>query len=128
MSALLAMPLVALAIEVGSNEDWLDSIVYCVPPPLDPTAPQLDLRGIQFEMEIRRQPEDHEVVLSCSTADGSIQIGLPPNFGYLIIFKQMEFMQTLAPGDYVGDIVGTDGQYERRVALITLTIDEGITR
>lgn len=128
MSALLAMPLIQLNIEVSSNEDWLDSILYCVPPPTDPTAPQLDLRGIDFELEIRRSPEDHEVVLSCSTSDGSIEIGLAPNYGYLIIFKQREFMQTLTPGVYVGDIVGNDGAYQRRTATIALTIDEGITR
>lgn len=128
MSSLLAMPLIALTIEVSNNEDWIDSLLFVVPPPLDPTAPQLDLRGIDFEMEIRRQPEDHEVVLSCSTSDGSIEIGLPPNYGYLIIYKQQEFIQTLAPGTYVGDITGDDGTYQRRVASLTLVIDEGITR
>jgi hypothetical protein len=128
MSALLAMPLIQLNIEVSSNEDWLDSILYCVPPPNDPTAPQLDLRGIDFEMEVRRTPDDHEVMLSCSTAEGSIEIGLPPNYGYMIIFKQQEFMGTLAPGDYVADIIGNDGSYQRRVAMVALTVDEGITR
>jgi hypothetical protein len=128
MSALLAMPLIQLKIETSSNEDWIDSIVFCVPPPLDPTAPQLDLRGIDFEMEVRRSPDDHEVVLSCSTKEGSIEIGLPPNYGHLIFFKTEEFMKTLAPGDYFADLVGSDGSYQRRVAIILLTIDEGITR
>jgi hypothetical protein len=129
MSSLLAMPLVALTIEVGNNEDWIDSIVYCVPPPTDPTAPQLDLRGIDFEMELRKHAEDHEVSLSASTKAGTIQIGLPPNFGYLIFYvPYKDTMQYMAPGDYVGDIVGNDGQYQRRVANIFLTIDEGITR
>lgn len=128
MSALLAMPLIQMNVEVSSNEDWIDSIVYCVPPPLNPSAPQLDLRGINFEMEIRKSPDDHEVVMSCSTSEGSIEIGLPPNVGYLIIYKQQEFMETLAPGVYVADIVGTDGAYQRRVAVLSLTVDEGITR
>jgi hypothetical protein len=61
---ILALPLVQLEVETGNNEDWIDSILFLVAPDdpdnPPPTAPQLDLRGIDFEMEIRREADDND--------------------------------------------------------------------
>jgi hypothetical protein len=128
MSNLLAMPLTEISFEVHNNEDWIDSIVYCVPPPQDITAPQLDLRGISFYMDVRRSATDHEVILEASTDDATIAIGLPPNYGFLIVNVPLAKMKYVAPGAYVGDILGTDGVNERVVISLNLTVDEGVTR
>jgi hypothetical protein len=124
-----ALPLAHLIMEVSNNEDWIDSLVFLVSdsgPPLD----QLDLRGIAFEMHLRRRPEVHEIVLAASTADRTLFIGSPPNVGYLLFFIPQETMRTLWAGKYVGDIVAKDASFQggRVVLTIELTILEGITR
>lgn len=123
----LALPLAHLMIEVANNEDWVDSLVFVVSdsgPPLE----QLDLRGIAFEMHIRRQPEIHEIVLDASTADRRLSIGSPPNVGFLIFYVPQEVMKGLWAGKYVGDIRARDVNFERVVFTVELTVIEGITR
>jgi hypothetical protein len=97
---------------------------------VDGTSPseQLDLRGIDFEMEIRRAPPDHEVVLHATTKDGSLAFGYPPDIGFLIINISNTVMASQQPGEYVGDIVATDTVYRRRAFIIGLEITLGITR
>jgi hypothetical protein len=124
-TSILALPLAAAEIETGTNEDWIDSLLYLVG---DETGPQLDLRGIRFDMEIRHRAPDAEVVLTASTADGRIKIGEYPNFGYLIINVDNSEMLTKRPGEYVGDIVASDDTYTRRTVTIDLTLIQGITR
>jgi len=129
-SNLLAMPLVAMEIFTGTNEDWVDSIKWLVDTgsgDMD-TFPQLDLRGIEFEMEVRRSTPDHEVVISASTKTGGLAIGEPPDVGYLLINIDVAEMMLQQPGDYVADIVGRDPDSARRVADITLEIVLGVTR
>lgn len=123
---LLAMPLALLTITTGNNEDFVASIVYVVDTgALSP--PQLDLRGIVFEMEIRRSPDDHEVVLSASTENGTLLIGDPPNYGYFLFNILLDQMQNLLAAVYVGDITGRDEFNTRVVAQVQLTIVKGIT-
>jgi hypothetical protein len=129
-SNLLAMPAVEIAVITGNNEDWIDSVLFLVDDGSGNTAgmPQLDLTGIKFDMELRATVEDHEVVIRASTADGTLRVGDPPNFGYLLIGIEHETMKMVAAGTYVGDIVGTDAMSVRRVVAIDLQVVEGITR
>jgi hypothetical protein len=125
----LALPLAHLTIEVTNNADWIDSLVFMVSdsgPPLE----QMDLRGISFEMHVRRRPEIHEIVLQASTTDRTMFIGSPPDIGYLIFFVPQEIMRTLWAGKYVGDVVARDASFPggRVVMTVELTILEGITR
>jgi hypothetical protein len=124
---LLAIPFVQLSAVTGNNEDWVDSLLFLVDSP-DVPPPQLDLTGIRFEMEVRRAPTDHEVIIRASTDDGTLSIGEPPNTGFLIInINHLQMLQQVA-GAYVADIVGTDQHSTRRVVGIDLTIANGITR
>lgn len=124
---ILALPLGSMTVETGTNEDWVDAIVYLIDSD-NPAAPQLDLRGIKFEFEVRRRAPDHEVILSGSTDDGKLFTVPPPDYGYLVISVPLEEMRTKFPGDYVGDIRAVaDGQY-RVTMQFTLAILEGITR
>lgn len=128
---ILALPLVSMTVETGSNEDWIDTLKFVVDDGSSTDVnqlPQIDLRGITFEMEIRRAAPDHEVILSASTKDGTLIIGLPPDFGFLIINVPLVTMSTKQPGAYVGDIRGSDDVNSRVCAQITLSITEGITR
>jgi hypothetical protein len=127
VSNILSMPLVRLIVETGNNEDWVDSIQYLVNTG-EEEKPQLDIRGIVFDMEIRRTPKDHEVMLAASTQHGTLKIGSAPDFGFLIFNIPLVEMRTQVAGTYVGDIVGHDDIYTRKVADIALTIIEGVTK
>lgn len=127
----LALPLVSMTVQTGTNEDWIDSLKFVVndASSLDfNQLPQLDLSGITFAMEIRRAAPDHEVILSASTKDGQLIIGNPPDFGFLIINVALSDMATKQPGGYVGDIVASDSINSRVCVQISLSILEGITR
>lgn len=120
-----------MTVVTGTNEDWIDTIKYVVNDgsSTDPgLLPQLDLRGIMFEMEIRRAAPDHEVIIGVSTKDGRLIIGNPPDFGFLIINVPLSDMSKKQPGNYVGDIVGSDDINSRVCVQINLSIIEGITR
>jgi hypothetical protein len=128
---ILALPICAAVIETGNNEDWVDSILFLIDNGSgdQTTMQQLDLRGIDFIMEIRRAVADNEVIIHASTLDFTMAIGAQPNFGYLLIYVPLEeVMQYKAPGQYVGDIVAMDSDFTRRVINIDLTIVEGVTR
>lgn len=122
---LLSMPLVEIAVQTGNNEDWVDSLLFLVD---EAGSEQLDIRNIAFEMEVRRQATDHEVILSASTAAGTLRTGEAPNYGFLIIAVPLADMKTKLAGTYVGDVRGTDPSNTRRVVLINLTIVEGLTK
>jgi hypothetical protein len=93
------------------------------------TMSQLDLRGIDFEMAIRRAPGDAEVIIQTSTTEGTMAVGAPPNIGFLIWYVALaEVMQYKEAGSYVGDIVAMDGNFTRTCVQINLTLFEGITR
>ena len=126
---ILAIPLVQITAQTSNNEDWIDSIKYIVED-VGPEEdwPQLDLRGISFEMELRRTQDDHEVVISASTEDSRLLIGGPPDYGFLIISIPVADMKLVTDGDYVGDIVARADGHARVAVQIGLTVIEGITK
>lgn len=123
---ILALPMIQITVQTANNEDWIDTIKFLVGP--DPGTAQLDLRGIDFEMEVRRAPDDHEVVLSASTQNGKLAIGVPPDFGYLLINIPLSEMKMQWPGEYVGDCRASSGGFTRRCIDMTMTIVEGVTK
>jgi hypothetical protein len=130
MANVLALPLVQMSVVTGTNEDWVDSIKYLVDPQdgtLPADMPQLDLTGITFEMEVRRQATDSEVIFAASTTDGTILIGTPPDNGFLIISVPVVEMQNVSAGPYVADVTGRDNYNTRRTLQIDLTVVDGIT-
>jgi hypothetical protein len=128
---LFAMPLVSLSVSTGTNEDWISAIQYLVqsstvPPPA--TLPQLDLRGIRFEMEVRPTITSNDVILTASTDDGTLMIGAAPDIGFFLFHIPIDSMSEMFPGNYVGEVRGEDGFGMRRVIDIALEIVEGIVR
>lgn len=129
-SNVLAIPLAFLQIETSSNQDWIESFKYVVD---DGTGnidgmPQFDLRGITFEMEIRRNSDDHEVLIHATSENQQLSIGAFPNYGFLLVNVPVTEMIIQTPGPYVADIVAKNGNYIRKIMDITLTITEGVTR
>lgn len=130
MTNILALPHALVTIETGNNEDWVESFKFLVDDGLnDPTLmPQLDLRGMTFEMEVRRKAGDHEVILSASTNDRKLSIGAFPNYGFLLLFIPVEQMRERTAGTYIADVVAKDAEFSRKCMTITLNIVDGITR
>ena len=130
MSNILALPHALVTVETGNNEDWIESFKFIVD---DGTGaiesmPQLDLRGIDFEMEVRRKPEDREVLMSASTDDLRLSIGAFPNYGFLLLNMPLSEMRTRTEGAYIADVVASDGEFVRKCMTITLNILQGVTR
>jgi hypothetical protein len=127
---ILALPLAQMSIQTGTNEDWFETLKYVIDDgsTLVENMPQLDLRGIGFEMEVRRQSSEHEVILSASTKDKRLIVGAPPDYGFLLVRIDNDVMKLIRAGEYVGDIVATDEQYTRVAVQFNLTLVEGITR
>ena len=128
MSNLLAIPLIKVVVQTGDNEDWIDPILFLVNDGLDPPETQLDLRGIEFEMEVRRDEPVHEVVITASTENGMLMIGEVPDYGYLIIQVPLHAIKPNPAGKYVADIIGRDEANTRTVVQIDLTLVPGVTR
>lgn len=126
-SNVLAIPLAHVVMETTNSADWVDSLVYVVtedPPPY----PQMDLRGIHFEIMLRRRPPDSEVILSGSSLTGELTVGAAPNYGHLIWYFSRSTMKNLWPGQYVGDVVASDQRFSRVVLTVDLTLIQGVTR
>jgi len=123
----LALPLASMEIETGTNEDWIDVVLYLIDTD-DFEGPQLDLRGIRFAMHVRRAPPEHEVIIEATTENRQLRIGTAPDFGYFIIWVPHSEMRNKIPGSYVGDVVAMDGIHRRVFIQFTLNIVEGITR
>lgn len=131
MTNILSIPLTRMTVLTGNNEDWYESIKYVVGADSEPNVdllPQLDLRGVEFEMEVRHKSTDHEVVLAANGGNRRLGIGPFPNYGFLLIQVPIDAMKPQLPGSYVADVVATDGSYTRKVIEMDLTIVEGITR
>jgi hypothetical protein len=130
MSNILALPHALVNIETGNNEDWIESFKFVVDDGSgEPDSmPQLDLRGIAFEMEVRRRPKDHEVLLSASTENLRLSIGAFPNVGFLLLNIPVDEMKVITATEYYADIVATDETYQRKCMTITLNVIEGVTR
>lgn len=128
MSNVLAIPLIQMTIVTGNNEDWVDSILFLVDDGLSPPLAQLDLRGIDFLMEVRHAAGEHEVVITASTANGYLKNGEMPDYGFLLIQVPLSEVKPNPPGAYVADIVASDAQHSRVIAQVALTIVNGVTK
>jgi hypothetical protein len=129
---ILALPLAQMSMLTGNNEDMIESVLFVVGGTGSATAgvpaDQLDLRGIEFNMYVRRSADDHEVLMTASTDDLSLSVGAFPNVGFLLFYLPIDQMKMRLPGTYVADVVASADNYTRRCLVINLTIVEGITR
>jgi hypothetical protein len=123
LTNILSLPLAHMTVETGNNEDWIDVIQY-----ITPDERPVDIRGIRFEMEIRRIPQAHEVVLRASTENRWLTIGAPPHTNCLMITVPEIEMRGRFAGQYIGDIRAKDTRNIRRIITMDLIIIEGITK
>jgi hypothetical protein len=112
---------------MAKNEDWIVPFVYQMDNG-DGTFTPIDLTGSILTMEIRRQEEDHEVLVSVWSPDGGIVIN-DATAGTFTIIIGRDAMVQMAPGDYVSDIVRemTNG-FQERLWEGTATVVQGTTR
>jgi hypothetical protein len=130
VSNILALPLAFVSIETANNQDWIESFKYVVDDGsgIVDGMPQLDLRGIAFEMELRRSRDDHEVLIHATTDNHQLAIGAFPNYGFLLLDVSVDEMKMITAGNYIADIVARNGEYQRKAMELTVVITEGVTR
>jgi hypothetical protein len=132
MTNILALPLTQMSILTGNNEDMVESVLFQVggtgSPAMGIAPEQLDLRGIDFNMYVRRSATDNEVLLTASTDDHTLSVGAFPDVGFLLLAVPVSTMQKRLAGTYVADVVATADGLTRRCLVIELTIVEGVTR
>ena len=114
------LPLIDLQFEVGTNEDWVDSIELLDEDGVTP----LDLTGIAFRLQVRKTAPDHTVLIDASTAAGSLLVGN----GVVGLYVLEDTMHGVPPGDYVLDIVGEKAGRTARLATGTVKVLQGVTR
>lgn len=125
------LPRSHVTIETANNEDWLDILTYYALDQADlddKLGEQLDLRGFFFDMHLRREPRDREIIIEATTINQRLSVGAEPNVGSLIIYVPEETMRLKAPGRYDGEIRASKDNFTRVVATIDLTLRLGITR
>src|SRR4029077_4696806 len=125
---LLILPLVQIAGQTGTNEDWLDGIAFVQD---DTNSTPIPLAGITFSMEMRRVTEDATVVLEANSFDG--RLVWTENMIHLNITAAQ--MAGIPPDNYVFDIIGTDPgdahvvpPHTRIIIMGAFTVFEGVTR
>lgn len=125
MANLLALPRVDMAVEVFTNEDWLDTLAY-----YDLAGNPLSLEGIRFALEMRHAVEDATALISITNNPDD-----DPTGGVIIISGNqfsisvpLEKMSRVPRGDYVFDAVGNADGMQRVVMTGTVAVVEGVTR
>lgn len=119
---ILMLPLIQCQITTGTNEDWIDGFAFFAD---DAETQPLSLDGIQFEMEMRAFPPDHNVAVRGSSQEGTLQVS-GNVMGMNIPASQMTMVP---PGDYTFDILAYDGNRYRIIVQGTAcVVFQGITR
>jgi hypothetical protein len=127
----MMIPRFELSVETGNNEDWIDIIQYYWRAQfLDYMVPdeQIDLRAFTFDMHLRREPRDREIIVEATTINQRLSIGAEPNIGTLCIYVPEHVMEIKIPGEYVGDIRARTKNFTRVIMNVTLTLRNGLTR
>lgn len=86
----------------------------------------IDLTGIEFKSQMRLDPEDAMAVLDLSTANGRLISGLTG--GQLSLNVPVSVMALIDPATYVQDLIAIADGRQRRVAVMSVAVDRGITR
>jgi hypothetical protein len=122
MSNILLLPLVLAGIEVATNEDWVDGVMFVN----KSTGVPIDLTGISFSFMVRRRLTDATAILSGSTEDGRlISGGVGGTLNFNVMAVDMEQLQQL---EGVYDVRAYAGVNKRRVMTGALVITLGVDR
>jgi hypothetical protein len=122
MSNILQLPLVLAGIEVATNEDWVDGVMFVN----KSNGVPIDLTGISFSFMVRRRLTDATSILSGSTEDGRlVSGGKGGTLNFNVMAADMEQLQQL---EGVYDVRAYGGVNKRRVMTGALTITLGVDR
>jgi hypothetical protein len=118
MTNILSLPQIDNApFRIVTNADFRDGVQFLQDVTVDPAVP-LDISGISFRVAIRDPAQLDEVLLTASTADGTIVVdGENGVISFAIPAAQLQHLEAM---DAVGDIVAeADG------VVICLTKENG---
>lgn len=125
-TAIRDLPTYELAAVLGSNEDWLDEIVFTQ----DDNVTPWDLTGIAFRARVRPSPDAREAWPELSTAAGTLVNGGAT--GKLSFRLLVAARAPIHPGSYVLDVLAEADGYTRAVVVLgaaqaaNLTVRKGI--
>lgn len=131
MTSILALPQLAVPCSVGTNEDWTDGWAY-----LDPDGNPIPGTGIALDLMLRRTAADATVAVVAASGPASLS-GLPLNGalawggsdGNLVVLAiPAATMQKVPTGTYVGEVLASADGHRRSIALLTVTIVQGVVR
>jgi hypothetical protein len=131
MSNILKLPLVALTIEIGTNEPLTDAWGY-----VDSSNNPISGAGITLQFMVRTTASDPAALIVASNVSGAIN-GVAQNGtiawggagGNIVVPNiPVSVIGGMPPGTYAGEVLAIADGYQRRIAEITLIIDQGIVR
>ncbi|MGU3417638.1 hypothetical protein [Methylobacterium sp. D54C] len=131
MTQILNLPLLSFPVETGTNEDWTDAWAY-----VDASGNPIPGSGITLNMMVRRSPEAPEAQIIASSVSGALK-GLPLNgalswggsgMNIVTLAIPKATMERLGAGAYVGEVQAVAEGYVKTIALIDLTVVQGIVR
>lgn len=131
MSNIRQMPLVSFPSTVGNNEHWEDNWAY-----LDAAGNPISGAGIDLELMVRETASSASPLLVGVSTGAAILNGVTVNGGLswggaggnVITLDFAPAVMVLLPaGVYVAEVQGV-AETRRTLALITLTINEGVVR
>lgn len=114
-------------IVLRTNRDWRDAVGLIEVAP-DQTESPLDLTGAVMEMHIRSNAAALSAGLILSTANGRLVITDAVNGGFAFNVESDLIETSLAPGDYVCDLVVTIGDLDLVPLERSILVERGVTR
>lgn len=114
-------------IVLRTNRDWRDSVLLIEVAP-DQTETALDLTGAVMEMHIRAKAAALSANMILSTANGRLVITSPINGGFAFNVESGLIENSLAPGEYVCDLVVTIGDLDLVPLERSILVERGVTR
>lgn len=131
MTQILNLPLLSFPVSTGTNEDWTDAWAY-----EDAVGNPISGAGITLNMMVRRTATAAEAQIIASSVAGDLN-GLPLNgtlswggasLNIITLAIPEATMARLAPGTYVGEVQAVAEGHVKTIALIALTIVQGVVR
>lgn len=131
MTQILNLPQLAFPVSTGTNEDWTDAWAY-----LDVTGGPISGAGITLGMMVRRTAADAQVQIVASSVSGDFN-GIPLNgalswggagLNIITLAIPETTMRRIPPGAYLAEVLAVAEGHSKSIALIALTVVQGVVR
>jgi hypothetical protein len=116
---------------IARNADWIKPFVYSYCDDFGNPTTGVPLGGSTLKLQIRRVEEEHEAIITVSSADppGGITIEDAANGKFTIRITRL-MLKRLPPGAYVSDLVRyiASNGYQERILSLDVNCVQGTSR